>query len=257
MSRFQAASRAFFCDQKARFVSLWFFSSLLFFLFALLPNVKEDLGGYVILSIFTPMISYLALIGTMNWRGRSKAPKTKEEIHVVFTDLAKRENPKIREVVTRELPEKGSRAYSVGEEKKVLSRALFNGSYSDEEIKAVLFHEIGHTKIRNYEGFVAVLFFPLLWIGTLSIFVLFPSWTLFVQFPTAGFFSSAFLVLYEKIRWKSEFNADKFASDKVGGEHVISSFMKIAPFINTDCNTPTHPSLNRRLSRLKKGTNRT
>jgi Zn-dependent protease with chaperone function len=66
-----------------------------------------------------------------------------------------------------------------------------------------------------------------------------------------GFISSFYVISYEQMRWKWEFKADYFAGEKTDPESAISFLTKIASSIDGDCDSPTHPSIKRRLSRLK------
>jgi len=245
---FESGVKTFFCNQKIRFLLLWLFACLFFFLFASLGRLK-DLGEYVTLSVCIPVILYIVIIYEITQRGKLKYRKAKESIHLALTDLAKKENPKIKAVVVKELP--GKVAYSLQKEKIVLSSALFNGDFSEQEIKALLHHEICHTKTGKYDWFFLIPFIPL-WIGVLGMFLFLQFFPLYFLFLAGGLLSGLYMILFERMRWLSEFKADEYASRKVGFEVFISALMKTASSKRGDCDTPTHPSVNRRISRAKK-----
>lgn len=239
--------KIFFCNQKVRFIFLWLFASLFFCLFALLGRFK-DLGEFVTLSVSFPLFLYFIIVYGKTWKEAIKHRKVKETSHPEFTELARKENPKIKKVVVKKLL--GKVAHSKGKEKIVLSKALFTGEFSKSELKALLYHEISHTKTKKYDWIFLILFFPL-WIFILSTFVFFPSWSI-VLFFADGFFCSIYMIYYERTRWLSEYKADEEATKKVGTDIFISALMKTSPPEKRNCDSPAHPSVNRRISRMKK-----
>jgi len=244
-------TKTFFCNQKFRFIILWLFTSLFFLVFALFGRL-QNLGEYVTLSVSVPLFLYLFTVYEKRWKESIKYRNAKEITHSLLADLAKKENPKIKNVVIKELPRK--RAYGhPDKEKIVLSSALFTGEFSDREIQGLLYHEVFHTMTSHYAIQIAFLF-VILWIVILSIFVVLSFLASVILFLTGGFFCSMFMILYERINWRSEFKADERSSEKVGTEVFISALMKTAPPEKRNCDSPTHPSVNRRICRIKKRT---
>lgn len=218
-------------------------------IFALLGRL-QNLGEYVVLSASVPLFFYFFIVHRRRWKESIKYRNAKEKVHPMLTDLANKENPRIKSVVVKELPQK--RAYIHGDKEKIiLSSALFTDDFTDQEIQGLLYHEVFHTMISNYAGQIAFLFVVLL-IGLISMFVILSFLALGIQFLVGGFFCSAHMFLYERLQWRSEFKADEASSKKVSRETLISALSKGIPSNYMNCDSPTHPSINRRISRLRK-----
>ena len=170
--------------------------------------------------------------------------------HSELTELAKKENPKIDAVVIKKTPKND--AYSMNKTKIVMSSAFFSGNFSEQEINALLYHEIAHTTEAKKDFLIPALIIPILWIGVLSVFIFFEGTPLFLLFLAGASLVSLYLLVVERVFSQSEFRADEEAAKRNGVDTLISALLKTVCFENLDCDSPTHPSTNRRISAIQK-----
>lgn len=142
-------------------------------------------------------------------------------------------------------------------------------NFPDEEIKAVLAHEIGHLKNRDLlvKIFVSISFFGILflisWILSISgisfeVSESFPSFVFI--FPIIYFFHR--IVVQGVLSQFQEYKADKYAAETVGRESVINALRRLGE-VNVQkketgllYNLLTfHPSIDERIRKVKEGEN--
>ena len=237
----------FRCNQKSRFLLLWLLETLFLFVFTSFEGFRNP-SDYVAWSGPIPVIPYIILVYVIGQRSKIKYRRAKETIHAAFTDLARKENPKMESVVVKELPH--VEAYTI-KNKIVLSSLMFRGYFSDKEIMGFLYHEIGHTRTRIYD-WISYLTIPI-WFVPPVMLVFLQSSILYLLFIVGGLFFSADIILFERIQRYIEFKADQFASEKLGPEIIASTLDKSASSQGRgyNCDTPTHPSIQRRISRIR------
>lgn len=248
----------FKCNQKARLVTLFFIFSLFFLL-----NLDHwaTLQELVIASSFIPFFGYLALTIGHQYLIALYYGFKKGETNARLTSIAKEENPRINKVVVKDM--KRPYAYasrftnSIILAKKLLERLL------DKETEAVLHHEIAHGGFYPLfvRAIVLVLLPPLFLLAYIAscfmvysiVILLHPFLNTFVlTFVSSFLFCLLFLAIERKVHWEAEYKADTKAAEKVGTEVTISALRKVIPPKFAHCDSPTHPSLKRRIAYLKK-----
>ena len=248
----------FRCNQKARFFVLF-----LIFCLSFLLNLDHwvTLQEIVIASSFIPFFGYLALTIGHPWLIALYYGFKEGETNAKLTSIAKKENNRIRKVVVKDI----KRAYAYANRftnSIILTRKLLD-TLSDEETEAVLYHEIAHGGF--YPLFTRVLMVVLL-IPLFLVLYVAPCMTVysvinflhpfldtfFLSLVSSFLFCMFFFFVERKIHWASEYKADTKAAEKAGIETVISALRKALPREFWNCDSPTHPSLKRRIAHLKK-----
>jgi Zn-dependent protease with chaperone function len=245
------------CNQKARFSVLF----IIFWIsFVLSSNCWTSLQEIIILSSLVPFFGYLFFTIGLGWLRTLFYLSKKGEIDNNLTSFVKKENHKVIKVVIKEINR--PYAYASGLTNSIILTKKLVSTLSDNELKAVIHHELAHG------GFYPLIVRVLLLIAIVPALFIFYSSTFFVVYTIVSTIcpfvdmlllsvvsSSIFCVFFffsEKIRWKSEYNADMKAAEKFGSEPLISALRKLIPPALADCDSPSHPSLNRRLDSLKK-----
>ena len=243
-------TEAFFCSRKFRFIFGFLLAAFFFFFFGLIEPLR-DFGKFVTLSIIFPVFLYFFLAFKNQLQDLFKHKSSVEVTeNLELTELAKKENPQIAAVLIKKSPKND--AYSMNKTKIVMSSAFFSGNFSEQEINALLYHEIAHTTEAKENFLIPALIMPLLWIGVLSMFIFFEGAPLFLLFLTGAFLVSLYWVVVERLMSQSEFRADIEAAKRNGSDILVSALLKTVCFKNLDCDSPTHPSINRRISAIQK-----
>lgn len=181
-------------------------------------------------------------------------------IHHDLTEIAKKSNPDIKNVIIK--------AYN----KMFAYRNLFTNNIvmsqiiieilSCEEIKGVLYHETLH-RGKSYglikKIIVGALIIPLMFLLSILLWV-FSSVLLAILAVVLGIrysivitiIFSITILLFERVMWKSEYEADLLAAREVGFEIYESMMRKMVPEEKTNWNWHSHPSVEQRILYLKK-----
>ena len=216
----------------------------------------------VLASSFFPFFGYLILIFGRQYLKVLYYATKKGKTNAELTSLARKENPRISKVVTKDIGRKLAYVNSVTNSiiitRKVLETLTF------KETLAVLYHEIGHggfyqLPIRILRLVLTIPAFFILYfvscffvynvISFLLSFFLNPFSLLFVP----SFLFCILLIIEERsIAWPLEYKADARAANKIGTEIMISALTKTLSPEFEYCDSPTHPSLKRRIDRLRR-----
>lgn len=215
----------------------------------------------VLASAFFPFFGYLILIFGRQYLTVLYYATKKGEINVELTSIAKKENPRISKVVVKDIDRKLAYANSVTNS-IILTRKLLK-TLTHKETLAVLYHEIGHggfytLPIRILRlVFIIPAFFVLYFVSCLLVygvinFMLSFFWTPFcLVFLPSFLFCILNIIEERKIAWPLEYKADARAANKVGTETMISALKKTLSPEFEYCDSPTHPSLEKRIDRLR------
>jgi Zn-dependent protease with chaperone function len=243
------------CNQAARF--LMFIIS-----FALNMGHWETSLELVIASSFLPFFGYLAIaMGQQNVR--ILYYETQEgSVDPKLTALAREQNPRISKVVVKDIDRTNAYASNFTAS-IILTRKLVN-VLSDDETKAILYHEISH--ISAYPAPVRVLvitfIFPalllflysVLSVGFYALMSLFHQFaeTIYPSLFVASFVFCLILLAVERNGiWAAEYNAGAKAAYKVEPALIIAALEKMVPPERINCDSPTHPSLRRRIAAIR------
>ena len=117
---------------------------------------------------------------------------------------------------------------------------------SDEEIMAILGHELGHIVKRHLtiRGAVNALYF----FAFLAVI-----YEASLSHTEAVLSVAGFLALYlagNPLNWRMEYAADKFSAERLGPNSMISALEKLKVYY-PDCVSFTHPPLSRRILRIQ------
>jgi Zn-dependent protease with chaperone function len=117
---------------------------------------------------------------------------------------------------------------------------------SDEEIMAILGHELGHILKRHLSihGAMNVLYF----FGFLAVSYEAESSHAAAVLSVAGFL--ALVLAGIPLNWRMEYTADKFSAERLGPNSMVSALKKLQVF-SPDCVSFTHPPLSRRMRRIQ------
>jgi Zn-dependent protease with chaperone function len=215
----------------------------------------------VLASSFIPFFGYLALTIGHQYLIALYYGFKKGKIDAKLTSIAKKENPRIKRVVVKDI----NRPYAYTNRitsSIILSRKLLE-ILSEKETEAVLHHEIAHG------GFFPLFVRALLLVFWLPLFIfvyiatcfavyiivkpLHPFLnTIFLTFVSSFLFCVFFFVIERKVHWSAEYKADSKAAEKVGTNVMVSALRKVIPPELAKCDSPTHPSLVRRVSHLER-----
>lgn len=216
----------------------------------------------VLASSFFPFFGYLILIfGRQYLRVLYYATK-KGEKNTELTAIAKKENPRISKVVVKDIDRKLAYVNSLTNA-IILSRKLLE-ALTYEESLAVLHHEIGHGGFYSLPirilrlVFIIPAFFIIYLASCMFVYGLLSFTLVFLWDPFSLVFVSSFLfctfniIEERKIAWPLEYKADAWAANKVGSETMVSALEKTLSPEFESCDTPTHPSLKRRIDHLRR-----
>jgi Zn-dependent protease with chaperone function len=254
----KVALRLLKCNQKARLFILFLIFSL-FFLLNL--NHWITLQELVLASSFIPFFGYLALTIGHQYLIALYYGFRKGEINAELTSIAKKENPRIKKVIVKDI--KRPYAYTNRITSSIILSKKLLEMLSEKETKAVLHHEIAHG------GFFPLFVRALMLVFWLPLFIfvyvatcfavysivkpLHPFLnTFFLTFVSSFIFCMIFFVTERKVHWNPEYKADSKAAEKVGTPVMISALRKLIPPELAKCDSPTHPSLVRRITHLHK-----
>jgi len=215
----------------------------------------------VIASSLIPFFGYLALTIGYHLLIALYYGFMKGETNAKLTSIAKKENHRIRKVVVKDI--KREYAYTNPSTNSIILTRKLLETLSDKETEAVLYHEIAHGGFHPLfaRALMLVLLIPLFLVlyvalcmavyGVVS--VLHPFFnTFFLSFVSSFLFCIFFFIVERKVHWMPEYKADAKAAEKIGIEIVISALRKVVPLESSNCDSPTHPSLKRRIAYLKK-----
>jgi len=248
----------FWCNQKARFLILFLVYSIFFRLnFGLWATVLDLL----LASSFFPFLGYLILIFGRQYLKVLYYATKKGEINAELTSIAKKENPRISKVVVKDIDCKSAYANSVTNS-IILTRKLLD-TLTHKETLAVLYHEIGHggfysLPIRILRLVFIIPAFLILYLvscffvyGVINFLLAF-FWNPFsLVFAPSVLFCILNIIEERRIAWSLEYKADARASSKIGMETMISALKKTLSPEFEYCDSPTHPSLKRRIDHLR------
>lgn len=248
----------FWCNQKSRFLVLFLVYSV-FFLVNL--NHWTTVLELVLASSFFPFFGYLALIFGRQYLKALYYAAKKGEINAELTSIAKKENPRISKVVVKEIDRKLAYVSPITNS-IILTRKLLE-TLTKKETIAVLYHETEHGRfyslpIRILQLILVIPAMFLLYVASCFIVygivnLLFPLSSIFSLVFVSPFLFCMFNLIEErKILWSSEYQADAKASVKIGTKTMISALRKVLSPEFTHCDSPTHPSLKRRIANLRK-----
>jgi len=249
--------RFFKCNRGIRFLVLFVIFSVFF---ALNLGCWENPFEFVITSSLIPYSAYSAI---SIWRPSLLAfyyGTKKGETDHELTSFARRANPRINRIIIKDL----NRPYAYANRLTnsiILSRKLVD-TLSDQEVEAVIYHEIGHggfpplfQRVLIFV-FMIPLFFGLYGVVCLLAYGIIRLVYLFLDFSYLPFLSSflfcVFFSIAEREMWNAEYKADAYSAKKTETSLVISALRKIVPPELADCDSPTHPSLKRRIAFLEK-----
>jgi len=238
---------------KKRF-ALYYLVFLAAYIFGFFPFMLIKLCalvGFAVLSaLFLPVMASFFVSSFRQFalhRSRIKLPVSFE-----VAELAKKAGVNVKELGIV----KANTAYVIGKS-LVLGIDLLE-KLSFYERQAVVAHELGHIK-RRHTIIKCILPIPFLVILMLS----------WLRFNSPIFFSEsitriiltiilniaglAFLLLVMiPINWYTEFDADKFAANLVGKDHIRSALLKIVDKETIEEPSETHPSIAERLRLIDK-----
>jgi len=247
----------FWCNQKTRFLILFLVYSIFFWInLSLWANVLE----LIVASSFFPFFGYLILIFGRQFLMVLYYATKKGYVDTELTAIAKKKNPRISKVVVKNICRKLAYANSFTNT-IILSRQLL-AVLTYEETLAVLYHEIGHggfysLPIRILRLIFTIPAFFIIYLASCMFVYGLVSFTLtFLWRPLSLILVPSFLfcalniVEERKIAWPLEYRADARAAKKVGIETTISALKKTLSPEFEYCDTPTHPSLRRRIEHL-------
>jgi Zn-dependent protease with chaperone function len=246
----------FKCKRSVRFLVLF----VIFSVFSA-SNLGEweNSFEFVVVSSLIPYSAYSAI---SVWRPSLLAfyYGTKEgKADPQLTSFARRVNPRINRVIIKDL----NRPYAYANRLTnsiILSRKLVD-TLSDQEVKAVIYHEIGHGGFPPLfqRALISVFMIPLLIslygivcllaygiIRLVYLFLDFSCFPFLLSFLFCVFFSVA-----EREMWNAEYKADVYSAKRTETSLVISALRKIVSPELADCDSPTHPSLKRRIAFLE------
>jgi Zn-dependent protease with chaperone function len=216
----------------------------------------------VLASSFFPFFGYLILIFGRQYMKVLYYATKKGEINAELTSIAKKENPRISKVVIKDIDRMSAYVNSVANS-IILTRRLLE-TLNHKETLAVLYHEIGHggfysLPIRIFRLVFIIPAFLILYLVSCSFvygvtnFLLQFFWNPFsLVFAPSFLFCILNIIEERRIAWPWEYKADARASSKVGTEMMISALKKILSPEFESCDTPTHPSLKRRINHLRR-----
>jgi Zn-dependent protease with chaperone function len=216
----------------------------------------------ILASSFIPFFAYLLLVfGRQYLRALYYATK-RGEMDTKLTVIAKKENPQINKVIVKEIDRKLAYVNSITNN-VVLSRKLLE-VLTHEETLAVLYHEIGHGAFHSLPRrilqlvFIIPAFFVIYVVSSMLVYTLVNFipvflWNQLSLVLVPSFLFCVLIIIFErKIIWPSEYKADATASKKVGIETMVSALKKTLSPESDFCDSPTHPSLKRRIAYLRK-----
>jgi len=179
--------------------------------------------------------------------------------NVELTSLARKENSMIHKVVVKNMSRPP--AYANHFTNSIILSSKIVEILTDLEIKAVVYHEVGHggffPLFKRVLGTIFLIpVFLLLYIivctfvyGITKLFQPFVN-TLCLAL-LSSFLFCLFFLFAERENWKGEYKADAYSADKVGASAMISALKKITQPEFANCDFPTHPSLKRRIAFLE------
>lgn len=248
----------FWCNEKARFLTLFLVYSIFFRLnLGLWTTVLE----LVLASSFFPFFGYLVLIFARQYLKVLYYATKKGETNAELTSIAKKENPRISKVVVKDIDHKSAYVNSVTNS-IILARKLLE-TLTHKETLGVLYHEIGHggfytLPIRILRlVFIIPAFLILYFVSCFFVYGVINVLLPFFWNPFSLVFAPSFLfcilnfIEERRIAWPLEYKADERASNKIGTETMISALKKTLSPEFKYCDSPTHPSLKRRIDRLR------
>jgi Zn-dependent protease with chaperone function len=238
---------------KKRFVSYYLVVLAMTF-FGTFPLMIVKLGAFVVFIVasafFLPVAASHFILTFKQFalhRNRVKLPVSAE-----ISRLSKRAGVDVKELGIV----KADTAYVMGKS-LVLGTDLLK-KLSFDERQAVVAHELGHIKRRHVvvrSVWVALLFTVLMlsWSKLYSpIFFSEPMTqiilTVMLNISVLAF---VFLVMIP-INWYIELDADRFAAELVGKEHIKSALLKFANGKSFEEPSETHPSIAERVKRIEK-----
>ena len=117
---------------------------------------------------------------------------------------------------------------------------------SDEEIMAILGHELGHIVRRHLtiRGALNALYF----FGFLAVSYEAGRSHTAAVLSVAGFL--ALILAGNPLSWRMEYAADRFSAEKLGPNPMVSALEKLKVYY-PDCVSLTHPPLSRRIRRIQ------
>ncbi len=226
-------------------LGLWINSSLL--LQVLVPAISI-VAAVVFYGLFlVPFVWIVARFIFVSVFSRRVAVELKERLQRLAVDTLRRTS--INPGSTRFTVGKGSSSAHVRRwlhrDTVVVGERLMKDA-SDEEIMAILGHELGHIVKRHLTIRGAV--------NTLYFFAFLAVSYEAGSSHTATILSVAgFLALYlagNPLNWRIEYAADKFSAERLGSNSMISALEKLKEFY-PDCVSFTHPPLSRRIRRIQ------
>jgi len=251
--------RFFWCNQKARFLTIFLVYSIFFRLNLSLWTTVLEL---VLASSFFPFFGYLILMFGRQYLMVLYYATKKSEINTELTAIAKKENPRISTVVVKDIDRKLAYMNSLTNA-ITLSRKLLE-ALTHKETLAVLHHEIGHGGFYSLPirilrlVFIMPAFFIIYLASCMLVYGLVSFMLVFLWDPFSLVFVSSFLfsllniIEERKIAWPLEYKADAEAANKVGTETMVTALKKTLSPEFESCDTPTHPSLKRRINHLRR-----
>jgi Zn-dependent protease with chaperone function len=164
-------------------------------------------------------------------------------------NLASRMGVRLKEESILEAPPEWVNAGATIDGKVILGQTIAD-EFDKEARKGILAHELAHLRATHPSRTAIVLLLTIIPVSLFITFLHLPSVVnLVVLF-------SAYGLIVPVVSWHCEYDADAIAATFVGIEPVIKGLRKIAEVKNADvrCDTYSHPSISRRISRLQMNT---
>jgi Zn-dependent protease with chaperone function len=175
-----------------------------------------------------------------------------------LTNLAREKNLKISNVFVIEV-DKVAAYFSHFTNSIILTRKLVH-DLSNDEIKAILYHEISHCSCRKLPLTIALTYIFIVPFVVFYMLGLFIVYVITYNLPFVGRFYLGLIVSFlfcmillgvERQTWANEYKADAEAANGTTPELIIAALQKIIPSGRIDCDSPTHPSLRRRVAAIR------
>jgi len=216
----------------------------------------------VLASSFFPFFGYLILIFGRQYLKVLYYATKKSAVDIELTSIAKNENPRVSKVIVKDIGRKLAYVNPVTNS-IIITRKLVE-TLTRKETLAVLYHEMGHSGFYPLSVRILMLVFIMpafLIIYLVSCFFVY-GFVNFLLLFFQNYFSLVFapsflfcilnIIEERKIAWPLEYKADARAANKVGTEIMISALEKTLSPEFEFCDSPTHPSLKRRIDYLRR-----